>query len=99
MSRRLWPLSIPEYENGIFVRGATRGDGSIGENVTGNSNSQMLPLSVNSEYQRLIVRGEIYISKAVFEELNEERELLDQPLFASPRNAAAGFQQLDSDSS
>ena len=86
-----------EYENGIFVRGATRGDGSIGENVTGNLRTvRSLPLSVNSEYQRLIVRGEIYISKAVFEELNEERELLDQPLFANPRNAAAGsLRQLD----
>lgn len=86
-----------EYENGVFVRGATRGDGIIGENVTENLRTvKSLPLRIDSMLPRLVIRGEIYMSKAVFEELNAERELLELPLFANPRNAAAGsMRQLD----
>lgn len=87
-----------EYENGVFVRGATRGDGEVGENVTENLRTvKSLPLRIESEYPRMIIRGEIYMSKRVFEELNAERELRGLPLFANPRNAAAGsLRQLDS---
>jgi len=87
-----------EYENGVFVRGATRGDGEVGENVTQNLRTvRSLPLRIDCEYPRIIVRGEVYMSKKVFEELNAERELKGLPLFANPRNAAAGsLRQLDS---
>lgn len=86
-----------EYENGIFVRGATRGDGVTGENVTENLRTvRSLPLHIEGAPERLIVRGEVYMSKAVFEELNEKRELSGEPLLANPRNAAAGsMRQLD----
>jgi DNA ligase (NAD+) len=86
-----------EYEYGRFVRGATRGDGITGENVTENLRTiRSLPLRIDTDLPRLIVRGEVYMSKAVFEELNAERELLELPLFANPRNAAAGsIRQLD----
>jgi len=86
-----------EYENGVFVRGATRGDGIVGENVTENLRTiRSLPMRIDTDLPRLIVRGEVYMSKAVFEELNAEREVLDLPLFANPRNAAAGsLRQLD----
>lgn len=86
-----------EYENGVFVRGATRGDGITGENVTENLRTvRSLPLHIENAPERLIVRGEVYMSKAVFEELNAQRELKGQPLLANPRNAAAGsMRQLD----
>lgn len=86
-----------EYENGIFVRGATRGDGVTGENVTENLRTvRSLPLHIENSPERLIVRGEVYMSKAVFEELNAQRELRGEPLLANPRNAAAGsMRQLD----
>lgn len=86
-----------EYENGIFVRGATRGDGVTGENVTENLRTvRSLPLHIENAPERLIVRGEVYMSKAVFEELNAQRELRGEPLLANPRNAAAGsMRQLD----
>lgn len=86
-----------EYENGIFVRGATRGDGITGENVTENLRTvRSLPLHIENAPERLIVRGEVYMSKAVFEELNAQRELNGEPLLANPRNAAAGsIRQLD----
>lgn len=86
-----------EYENGVFVRGATRGDGVTGENVTENLRTvRSLPLHIEGAPERLIVRGEVYMSKAVFEELNEKRELNGEPLLANPRNAAAGsMRQLD----
>ena len=80
-----------EYENGVFVRGATRGDGLIGENVTENLRTvRSLPLRIENAPERLIVRGEVYMSKAVFRELNEQREKNGEPLLANPRNAAAG---------
>ena len=86
-----------EYENGVFVRGATRGDGLVGENVTENLRTvRSLPLRIENAPERLIVRGEVYMSRAVFHELNELRELNGEPLLANPRNAAAGsMRQLD----
>ena len=86
-----------EYENGIFVRGSTRGDGLTGENVTENLRTvRSLPLRIENAPERLIVRGEVYMSKAVFEELNEQREIRGEALLANPRNAAAGsMRQLD----
>lgn len=86
-----------EYENGVFVRGATRGDGLIGENVTENLRTvRSLPLRIENAPERLIVRGEVYMSKAVFRELNAQREINGEPLLANPRNAAAGsMRQLD----
>ena len=80
-----------EYENGVFVRGATRGDGVTGEDVTENLRTvRNLPQKLNNAPERLSVRGEVYMSRAVFEELNAERELRGEPLLANPRNAAAG---------
>ena len=86
-----------EYENGVFVRGATRGDGVIGENVTENLRTvRSLPLRIENAPERLIVRGEVYMSKAVFQELNAQREINGEQLLANPRNAAAGsMRQLD----
>lgn len=86
-----------EYENGIFVRGATRGDGRVGEDVTQNLKTiRSIPLRLPDSLPRLIVRGEVFMPKSVFHRLNEERELNGQPLFANPRNAAAGsVRQLD----
>lgn len=86
-----------EYENGIFVRGATRGDGVTGENVTENLRTvRSLPLHIENAPERLVVRGEVYMSKTVFSELNAQREKNGEPLLANPRNAAAGsMRQLD----
>lgn len=86
-----------EYENGVFVRGATRGDGITGENVTENLRTvRSLPLRIENAPERLVVRGEVYMSKAVFHQLNEEREVNGEALLANPRNAAAGsLRQLD----
>lgn len=86
-----------EYENGVFVRGATRGDGITGENVTENLRTvRSLPLRIEGAPERLIVRGEVYMSKAVFAELNKQREINGETPLANPRNAAAGsMRQLD----
>ena len=86
-----------EYENGVFVRGATRGDGLVGEDVTENLRTvRSLPLRIENAPERLIVRGEVYMSKAVFQELNAQREIKGEQLLANPRNAAAGsMRQLD----
>ncbi len=86
-----------EYENGIFIRGATRGDGRVGEDVTQNLKTiRTIPLCLPDTLPRFIVRGEVFMPKSVFQKLNEERELNGLPLFANPRNAAAGsLRQLD----
>ena len=86
-----------EYENGLFVRGATRGDGQVGEDVTENLKTvRSIPLRIPDAPARLIVRGEVYMPKQVFHALNEERERRGEALFANPRNAAAGsLRQLD----
>ena len=86
-----------EYENGVFVRGATRGDGMVGEDVTENLRTiRSIPMVVEGAPESLIVRGEVYMPRKTFERLNQERELRGEPLFANPRNAAAGsMRQLD----
>ena len=86
-----------EYRDGVFVRGATRGDGRVGEDVTENLRTiRSIPMTLPEKLPRLIVRGEVYMSRTVFEELNAQREIAGQPLMANPRNAAAGsLRQLD----
>ncbi|MCF0137405.1 MAG: NAD-dependent DNA ligase LigA [Oscillospiraceae bacterium] len=80
-----------EYENGVFVRGATRGNGTVGEDVTENLRTiRSLPLRIENAPEKLIVRGEVYMSKAVFNKLNSEREINGEQPLANPRNAAAG---------
>ncbi len=85
------------YENGVLVRGATRGDGTTGEDITHNVKTiKTIPLTLK-EKVTIEVRGEIYMSKDSFYALNEERERNHQELLANPRNAAAGsVRQLDS---
>ena len=85
------------YNNGIFESGATRGNGIVGENVTKNLMTiKNIPLNID-EKGELTVRGEVYISKKDFEEINKIQEEQDQPLYANPRNLAAGsLRQLDS---
>lgn len=84
------------YENGIFVQGATRGDGFVGEDVTQNLRTIFsIPMKL-SEPLNLTVRGEVYMPRAVFERINLAREGAGQALLANPRNAAAGsLRQLD----
>ncbi len=86
-----------EYRDGVFFRGATRGDGRVGEDVTENLRTiRSIPMVLPEKLPRLIVRGEVYMSRSVFEELNALREINGQPLMANPRNAAAGsLRQLD----
>jgi len=85
-----------DYENGVFVRGATRGDGQEGEDISANLRTvRSIPLRLN-EPVTLNVRGEVYMPRADFERLNAEREAAGESLFANPRNAAAGsLRQLD----
>ncbi|MDP3014535.1 MAG: NAD-dependent DNA ligase LigA, partial [Candidatus Subteraquimicrobiales bacterium] len=87
------------YESGLLVTGATRGDGEVGEDITPNVRtirSIPLRLRIGRPPALMEVRGEGYLSKRQFEEINEERSKLGEPLFANPRNAAAGsLRQLD----
>lgn len=84
------------YENGYFVQGATRGDGTIGEDITANLKTiRSIPLHISDEHT-LEVRGEAYMPKKSFEKLNKVKEENGEMLFANPRNAAAGsLRQLD----
>lgn len=86
-----------EYVNGVFVRGATRGDGNVGEDVTENLKTiRSIPMVIENAPPRLIVRGEVFMPKKSFEKLNARQEAEGKPLFANPRNAAAGsLRQLD----
>ena len=88
-----------EYQNGIFVRGATRGDGVTGEDVTDNLRTiDEIPKVLKDAPPELVVRGEVYMRRSVFDAINAQRELRGQPLLANPRNAAAGsLRQLDSE--
>ena len=80
-----------EYRDGVFFQGATRGDGRVGEDVTGNLRTiRSIPMVLPEKLPRLIVRGEVYMARSVFEEINEQLELEGKPLMANPRNAAAG---------
>ncbi len=87
------------YEDGAFVRGATRGDGAVGEDITANlKHVAGLPMRLKdgNHPARIEIRGEVYMSKAGFLKLNDEREKTGEPVFANPRNAAAGsLRQLD----
>ncbi|MEL7036758.1 MAG: NAD-dependent DNA ligase LigA, partial [Cyanobacteria bacterium J06592_8] len=88
------------YENGVLVRGATRGDGVTGEEITQNVRTiRSIPLRLNLENppSRLEVRGEAFLSLKVFEKINQDRQQNGETVFANPRNAAAGtLRQLDS---
>ena len=80
-----------EYENGVFVRGSTRGDGVTGEDVTANLRTvNSIPLRLKNDVERIEVRGEVYMPKKVFASLVEEQELNGEKTFKNPRNAAAG---------
>jgi len=93
-------LSI-HYENGFFVRGVTRGDGFIGEDVTPNVRTiRSIPLKLRNGKRNVVgdieIRGEVYLPRRIFERINAEREAEGQPRFANPRNAASGtIRQLD----
>ena len=85
------------YENGNLVTAATRGDGKVGENVTANIKTILsVPLKLKKDIN-LVAEGEVWMDKQMLEKINQERKKIDEPLFANPRNAAAGtIRQLDS---
>jgi len=98
VEKKIDGLSVSlEYENGRFVRGSTRGDGVVGEDVTHNLKTiKSIPLELKERLPFIEVRGEVFISRDNFLKINEEQEANGQPLFANPRNAAAGsLRQLD----
>ena len=80
-----------EYRDGVFVQGATRGDGRVGEDVTENLRTiRSIPMVLPEKLPRLIVRGEVFMPKVVFHKLNQQREEREEAPVANPRNAAAG---------
>ena len=80
-----------EYENGLLIRGSTRGDGKVGEDVTANIRTiRNIPLKIDTDLPVLEVRGEVYMPREVFVELTTEQELNGEKTFKNPRNAAAG---------
>ena len=80
-----------EYENGVFVRGSTRGDGDVGEDITENLRTvRSIPLQLRTPLPFIEVRGEVYMKKAVFEEIVAAQENRGETPFKNPRNAAAG---------
>lgn len=86
-----------EYVDGEFMRGSTRGDGTVGEDVTENIKTiRSVPMKLKDKIPFLEVRGEVFLSRDNFNKINEALEVAEQPLFANPRNAAAGsLRQLD----
>jgi len=86
------------YQNGLFRTGATRGNGEVGDDITANLKTiRQIPLKLNSPGERIStmdIRGEVYLSKNDFQRLNQERQETEEPLFANPRNAAAGSLKL-----
>ena len=87
-----------EYENGVFTRGSTRGDGFEGEDITANLKTiRSIPLKLNEAPEFIEVRGEVYMPRRSFAKLCEEQERLGEPMPKNPRNAAAGsLRQKDS---
>ena len=84
-----------EYVDGVFVRGATRGNGLVGDDITANLRTiHSIPMKLENAPPRLIVRGEVFMPKKVFEKLNEERERNGESLYANPRNLASGSLQM-----
>jgi DNA ligase (NAD+) len=92
VERKIDGLSVAlEYENGVFTRASTRGDGIVGEDVTANVRTiAAVPTKLREPLAFLEVRGEVYMRNSVFLDLNEKQEILGEKVFANPRNAAAG---------
>ncbi|MFN2336590.1 MAG: NAD-dependent DNA ligase LigA, partial [Bacteroidales bacterium] len=81
------------YENGVLIMAVTRGDGTVGDDVTANVRTiRSIPVRVSAKYipALFVMRGEIYLPRRGFEEMNAARQARGEPLFANPRNAAAG---------